>query len=146
MRRVCSTRFLFRSCNYVMAFTLMILSFVYFSRSTRPMTPSDASVAEVRRSSQEEKSSLHPPIRGLATRIYLRKEGTGVEHTETRGLEPQEELRHTPLFRMVISRPYLLCSSFVDSITLPPKRDRSIHRYFSLYITRRHRSYRGCQI
>ena len=51
------------------------------------MTLSDASVAEVRRRGKRRKSSLHPPIRGRATRIYLRKEGTGVEHTETRGLK-----------------------------------------------------------
>ena len=42
------------------------------------MTPSGASVAEVRRPGREKKGSLQPPIRGLATSIYLRKEGTDV--------------------------------------------------------------------
>ena len=42
------------------------------------MTPSGASVAEVRRPGQEKKGSLQPTIRGLATSIYLRKEGTDV--------------------------------------------------------------------
>ena len=51
------------------------------------MTLSDASVAEVRRLAKRRKGSLHPPIRGHATSIYLRKEGTGVKHTETRGLK-----------------------------------------------------------
>ncbi len=53
----------------------------------------------------------------LATRIYLRKEGTGVEHTETRGLTPQEATRHTPLFRMVIQERYLLRYAASTSIT-----------------------------
>ena len=94
------------------------------------MTPQDASVAEVRRRGQEEKSSLHPPIRGVATSIYLRKEGTGVKHTETRGLTPQEETRHTPLFRIVLLR------------TLSPLMPLALHFCMSVFITRRYQSYR----
>ena len=106
--QVFSTRFPFYVCYQVKA---LDPSFVYSFRSTRSMTLSDASVAEVRRRAKRRQSSLHPPIRGRATSIYLRKEGTGVEHTETRGLTPQEETRHTPLFRMVHQERYLLSSA-----------------------------------
>ena len=47
------------------------------------MTPSGASVAEVRRPGREKKGSLQPTIRGLATSIYLRKEGTDVNNLKS---------------------------------------------------------------
>ena len=100
------------------------------------MTPSGASVAEVRRPGQEKKRFFTTYYPWSGHKYLPAKRRNRCQHTVLRGLRHRKKLRCTSSFRMVTSKPYLLYVPFVDSDHVTLSRRQSLYNAIPPYILR----------